>query len=44
MGVQNLDAAALGECQSSLKMVGKMPATDPRHDRFQKLRSKAFGE
>lgn len=44
MGVQNLDAASLAECQNSLKMVGKMPETDPRFERFQKLRLRAFGE
>ncbi|WP_268800252.1 tetratricopeptide repeat-containing response regulator [Pseudomonas huanghezhanensis] len=43
IGVQNLDAAALQECQSSLKMVGKMPETDARYERYQKLRNKAFG-
>jgi Flp pilus assembly protein TadD len=44
MGVKNLDAASLAECQNSLKLVGKMPETDPRFERFQKLRIRAFGE
>ena len=43
IGVQNLDAAALLECQASLKEVGQMPDTDARYSRYQKLRSKAFG-
>ncbi|HEY0288410.1 MAG TPA: tetratricopeptide repeat protein, partial [Pseudomonas sp.] len=43
IGVQNLDAAALQECQSSLKLVGKMPNTDSRYERYQKLQSRAFG-
>lgn len=37
------DAAKLEECRTCLKMVGKMPSTDPRFERFQKLQSKAFG-
>jgi CheY-like chemotaxis protein/Tfp pilus assembly protein PilF len=44
VGVQNLDALALQECQNTLAMVGKMPDTDSRYDRYQKLRKKAFGE
>jgi hypothetical protein len=43
IGVQNLDAAALQECQASLKLVGKMPDTDARFERFKKLRMRAFG-
>lgn len=43
IGVQNLDAAALQECQASLKLVGKMPDTDSRFERFKKLRTRAFG-
>jgi hypothetical protein len=41
--VQNLDAAALQECQDSLKLVGKMPDTDSRFERYKKLRTRAFG-
>jgi CheY-like chemotaxis protein/cytochrome c-type biogenesis protein CcmH/NrfG len=37
------DAAKLEECRACLKMVGKMPDTDPRFERFQKLQTKAFG-
>ncbi|TDV63342.1 tetratricopeptide repeat-containing response regulator [Pseudomonas sp. LP_7_YM] len=44
VGVQNLDNASLQECRNSLKMVGMMPDTDARYDRYQKLRNKAFGE
>lgn len=44
LGVQHLDANALQECQASLKMVGKMPDTDPRYERYQKLQSRAFGQ
>lgn len=43
VGVQNLDNASLQECQNSLKLVGMMPDTDARYDRYQKLRNKAFG-
>ncbi|MEF9672162.1 tetratricopeptide repeat-containing response regulator [Pseudomonas sp. MWU13-2100] len=38
------DAAVLEECRGCLKMVGKMPDSDPRHERYQKLRTRAFGE
>jgi predicted Zn-dependent protease len=34
----------LEECRACLKMVGLMPDTDARFPRYQKLRSKAFGE
>jgi CheY-like chemotaxis protein/Flp pilus assembly protein TadD len=34
----------LEECRACLKTVGLMPDTDPRFSRYQKLRSKAFGE
>lgn len=37
------DSAGLEECRVCLKMIGMMPDTDPRHDRYQKLRTKAFG-
>lgn len=37
------NAAKLEECQACLKMVGKMPDSDARFDRYQKLQSKAFG-
>lgn len=39
-----VDVALLEECQACLKTVGKMPESDPRHPRYQKLRIKAFGE
>jgi len=38
------NAAALEECRACLKMVGKMPDSDPRYERYQKLRIRAFGE
>jgi Flp pilus assembly protein TadD len=38
------DQALLEECQACLKTVGMMPDTDARYPRYQKLRSKAFGE
>ena len=38
------DAAVLEECRACLKMVGKMPDSDPRYERYQKLRTRAFGE
>ncbi|MBP5078437.1 response regulator, partial [Pseudomonas chlororaphis] len=38
------DTALLEECRTCLKMVGLMPDTDARYPRYQKLRSKAFGE
>ncbi len=41
--VENLSAEQLAECQACLKMVGKMPDSDARFERFQKLQSKAFG-
>ena len=37
------DLTKLKECQNCLRMVGKMPPTDPRFGRFQKLQSRAFG-
>lgn len=37
------DAGNLQECQACLKMVGNMPDSDPRYERFQKLQSRAFG-
>ncbi|MFS2159062.1 response regulator [Pseudomonas sp. Pseusp122] len=40
--VENLNPQQLAECQACLKMVGKMPDTDARFERFQKLQSKAF--
>ncbi len=43
-GAQKLDPIALQECQASLKMVGRMPDSDPRYERYQKLRSRAFGQ
>ncbi|MNE06060.1 hypothetical protein D3C80_986380 [compost metagenome] len=43
-GPQKLDENALQECRASLKTVGKMPDSDPRYERYQKLRSRAFGQ
>ena len=40
----NPDAALLEECRACLKLVGMMPDTDARYPRYQKLRSKAFGQ
>ncbi len=37
------DAAKLEECRACLKMVGKMPDSDPRYERFQKMQIRAFG-
>jgi thioredoxin-like negative regulator of GroEL len=37
-------SAELEECRTCLKMVGLMPDTDVRYPRYQKLKSKAFGE
>ncbi|MDB5983484.1 MAG: response regulator/TPR protein [Pseudomonas sp.] len=38
------DASQLEECRVCLKMIGMMPETDPRYQRYQKLKTKAFGE
>ncbi|TVT84108.1 tetratricopeptide repeat-containing response regulator [Pseudomonas sp. H3(2019)] len=40
----SLDSALVEECRTCLKMVGMMPESDARYPRYQKLRSKAFGE
>ncbi|MBX8499710.1 tetratricopeptide repeat-containing response regulator [Pseudomonas lijiangensis] len=40
---QNLGEAGREECRATLKMVGKMPDSDPRYDRYQKLKERAFG-
>ena len=37
------DAARLEECRVCLNMIGMMPDTDPRYERYQKLQSRAFG-
>ncbi|PVZ60481.1 MULTISPECIES: tetratricopeptide repeat-containing response regulator [Pseudomonas] len=37
-------SAELEECRTCLKMVGLMPDTDARFPRYQKLKSKAFGQ
>ncbi|MEB0078554.1 response regulator [Pseudomonas sp. CCI3.2] len=37
------DAEGLEECRVCLKMIGMMPETDPRYERYQKLQSRAFG-
>lgn len=43
-GDASLDTTLLEECRVCLKMVGMMPESDARYPRYQKLRSKAFGE
>ena len=43
-GVKNLSDVSLEECQASLRMVGKMPESDSRYERYQKLRLKAFAQ
>jgi tetratricopeptide (TPR) repeat protein len=40
---QNLGEAGLEECRASLKSVGKIPDSDPRFERYRKLKEKAFG-
>jgi Flp pilus assembly protein TadD len=40
----SVPSAELEECRACLKMVGLMPDTDARYARYQKLKSKAFGE
>jgi len=40
----NVASAELEECRTCLKMVGLMPDSDARYPRYQKLKSKAFGE
>ncbi|MCF5647210.1 response regulator, partial [Pseudomonas syringae] len=40
---QSLGQAGLDECRASLTMVGKIPDSDPRFERYQKLRERAFG-
>lgn len=37
------DPALLQECQTCLTMIGKMPTSDARYERYQKLRIRAFG-
>jgi hypothetical protein len=39
-----VESELLQECRACLKLVGMMPDTDARHARYQKLRSKAFGD
>lgn len=41
---QNLGPEAAQECRACLTMVGKMPDGDPRFDRYQKLKERAFGD
>lgn len=40
---QTLTAASLQECRTCLTMVGKMPDSDARFERYQKLKERAFG-
>jgi len=40
----SVESELLQECRACLKLVGMMPDTDARHARYQKLRSKAFGD
>jgi len=37
------DATGLEECRVCLKMIGMMPDTDPRYERYRKLQTRAFG-
>ncbi|MGV8921330.1 MAG: response regulator [Pseudomonas sp.] len=39
-----LPPAVFDECRTGLNMIGKMPDTDPRYPRYQKLRIKVLGE
>ncbi|RMV48635.1 TPR repeat-containing response regulator [Pseudomonas syringae pv. helianthi] len=39
---QNLGQAGIDECRASLTMLGKIPESDPRYERYQKLRERAF--
>ncbi|WP_296249820.1 tetratricopeptide repeat-containing response regulator [Pseudomonas sp. UBA4194] len=39
----SVDAAMLQEGQACLSMIGTMPETDARYERYQKLRNRAFG-
>ncbi|NAT08314.1 response regulator, partial [Pseudomonas syringae pv. actinidiae] len=40
---QNLGQAAIDECRASLTTLGKIPDSDARYERYQKLRERAFG-
>ncbi|GFZ57849.1 Two-component signal transduction system response regulator receiver [Pseudomonas amygdali pv. eriobotryae] len=40
---QNLGQAGIDECRASLTVLGKIPESDPRYERYQKLRERAFG-
>ncbi|EPJ78621.1 MULTISPECIES: tetratricopeptide repeat-containing response regulator [Pseudomonas] len=40
----SVESELLQECRACLKLVGMMPDTDARFARYQKLRSKAFGD
>jgi Flp pilus assembly protein TadD len=40
----SVPSAELEECRTCLKMVGLMPDSDARYPRYQKLKSKAFGQ
>jgi tetratricopeptide (TPR) repeat protein len=43
-GGEQMPAALLEECRACLEAVRMMPASDPRHERYQQLRRKAFGQ
>jgi CheY-like chemotaxis protein/cytochrome c-type biogenesis protein CcmH/NrfG len=43
VGGSQAEAALLEECRNCLNAVQMMPSTDPRFERYQKLREKAFG-
>ena len=44
VAVGPVESELLQECRACLKLVGMMPDTDARFARYQKLRSKAFGD
>ena len=43
-GGEKPPAELLEECRACLEAVRMMPASDPRHERYQQLRRKAFGQ
>ncbi len=44
LGGDAMPAELLQECRACLEAVRMMPASDPRHERYQQLRRKAFGQ
>ena len=43
LGGDKPDEALLDECRQCLQAVRLLPASDPRHARYQQLHNKAFG-